>query len=255
LARKTNDQFIFQYTYAGLGKFRSFDTEHRIEQGCAFLAKTGTNHRYYLPEDSKLWEFAFITLSGQEALACWAYAHEKVGDVIRFAPDSPVIRSLESILGLAAAKEVLNGYAAAGLATQFLMELYQALKYRSVPSEDEPEVIEQARIILSEHYRYIGSMREVAATLGMEPYQFSRLFHRSTGLTAVQFLTKVRLEKAMELLRNTDMTLQEISLAIGYSCDNYFNKVFRKSTGLSPGQFRRGEATIPKMDHIAFDFS
>jgi hypothetical protein len=199
LARKTNDQFIFQYTYAGAGKFSSHNSEHRVDRGCAFLARTGTNHRYYLPKDSKMWEFAFITLSGQEALACWAFAHEKVGDVIRFAPDSPVVRSLETIFGLAAAKEIRNGYTAAGLATQFLMELYQALKYKSVPSKKEPEVIEQARAMLTEHYRYIGSMKEVSAQLGMEPYQFS--------------------------------------------------------TGLSPGQFRRGEATIPKMDHIAFDFS
>ncbi|MCC2684792.1 MAG: yesS [Paenibacillaceae bacterium] len=146
---------------------------------------------------------------GQGSACSWAYAHEQVGDVIRFAPDSPVVRSLETIYSLASAKAVRNGYAAAGLATQFLME----------------------------------------------PYQFSRLFHRTTGLTAMQYLTKVRLEKSMELLRNTDMTLQEIALATGYSYDNYFNKVFRKSTGLSPGQFRRGEASIPKMDHIAFDFS
>jgi hypothetical protein len=111
-------------------------------------------------------EFAFITLPGQEALACWAYAHEKVGDVIRFAPDSPVVRSLEKILGLAVAKEVRNGYSAARLATQFLMDLYQTLKYKPVPSEDEPEVIEQARAMLTEHYRNIGSMREVAAQLG-----------------------------------------------------------------------------------------
>jgi YesN/AraC family two-component response regulator len=60
------------------------------------------------------------------------------------------------------------------------------------------------------------------------------------------------LEKAMDLLRNTHLNLDEIANRIGYSNGNYFNKVFRLKIGTSPGRFRKSKSE-PPIDHIAFD--
>ena len=57
----------------------------------------------------------------------------------------------------------------------------------------------------------------------------------------MEYLTKVRMEKAVQLLRNTDLTIEEIAKQIGYSNSSYFIKVFREWIGFSPGEFRLGK--------------
>jgi len=252
LARVTNNQCIFQYTLAGKGEIRIGDQTYSLEQNSAFLVVTGTDHRYYLPESSGFWEFLFITLMGTEALECWSFVQNHSGPVVRFAPDSPVIRTLETIYLEASGKSITNGYKAAGWATRFLMEVYQAVKYNPTPPEAWPEIIVKALNLIHENYAVMGSIEELSRMLGVSKYKFSRLFHATCGMTAVQYLTKVRMEKAMELLRQTELDLREIARLTGYSDDNYFNKVFRKSTGVSPGKFRSSKRTIT-VDHISFN--
>ncbi|WP_079914671.1 AraC family transcriptional regulator [Paenibacillus sp. 32352] len=252
LQRATNHQCIFQYTLAGRGEIRIGTQTYPLEQHSAFLVVTGTDHRYYLPEDSELWEFIFITLMGPEALECWSAVHNHSGPVIRFVPDTPVIRTLEHIYLEASKKSITNGYKASGLAAQFVMEVYQSLKYNQASPDTWPEVVVKALKLIHENYAVINSIEELSRSLGISKYKFSRLFHATCGVTAMQYLTKIRMEKAMELLRHTKLNLSEIARLTGYSDENYFNKVFRKSTGVSPGRFRSSKQTI-RVDHISFN--
>lgn len=252
LQRVTNNQCIFQYTIAGRGEIRIGAQTYPLEQNSAFLVVTGTDHRYYLPNDSEYWEFIFITLIGPESLECWSTVQNHSGPVVRFAPDSPVIRTLENIYLEASKKLITNGYKASGLAAQFVMEVYQSLKHNQASPDTWPEVIVKALKLIHENYAVINSIEELSRSLGISKYKFSRLFHATCGMTSMQYLTKIRMEKAMELLRQTKLNLGEIARLTGYSDENYFNKVFRKLTGISPGKFRSSKKTF-RVDHISFN--
>ena len=65
------------------------------------------------------------------------------------------------------------------------------------------------------------------------------------NMSPLQYLTKVRIERAFVLLRDTDTTINDISKKVGYANANYFNKVFRKVVGTSPGQFRQDKYSPP----------
>ncbi|ULL16779.1 AraC family transcriptional regulator [Paenibacillus sp. H1-7] len=252
LQRATNNQCIFQYTLAGRGEIRIGTQTYPLEQHSAFLVVTGTDHRYYLPKDSEFWEFIFITLIGPESLECWSTVQNHSGPVVRFSPDSPVIRTLEHVYLEASKKHITNGYKASGLAAQFVMEVYQSIKYNQASPDTWPEAVIKALKLIHENYAVINSIEELSLSLGISKYKFSRLFHATCGMTAMQYLTKIRIEKAMELLRQTKLNLGEIARRTGYSDENYFNKVFRKSTGISPGKFRSSKQTI-RVDHISFN--
>lgn len=252
LQRATNNQCIFQYTLAGRGEIRIGTQTYPLEQNSAFLVVTGTDHRYYLPKDSEFWEFIFITLIGPESLECWSTIHNHSGPVVRFAPDSQVIRTLEHIYLEASNKFITNGYKASGLAAQFVMEVYQSLKYNQASPDTWPEVVVKALKLIHENYAVINSIEELSRSLDISKYKISRLFHATCGMTAMQYLTKIRMEKAMELLSQTKLNLGEIARLTGYSDENYFSKVFRKLTGISPGKFRSSKQTI-RVDHISFN--
>jgi len=75
------------------------------------------------------------------------------------------------------------------------------------------------------------------------PQYLSKKFKESYRTTIMSYLTNLRMEKAKSLLIHSDMSMLEIAQLLSYDDDNYFGKVFRKHTGVSPTQFRRNQRT------------
>ena len=82
-------------------------------------------------------------------------------------------------------------------------------------------------------------VKELAARLGLSAAYFTRLFTRQTGQTPLACLNGIRLSHAVFLLLNTTLSIDEVALSCGFSCGNYFCKVFRRASGFSPAQYRR----------------
>jgi two-component system response regulator YesN len=83
------------------------------------------------------------------------------------------------------------------------------------------------------------SLSRVAAQVLLSPTYFSLVFGREVGETFIEYLTNVRIRKAIELLRATSLTSSEIAYRIGYHNPRYFYAVFRKVVGQPPNEFRR----------------
>lgn len=82
------------------------------------------------------------------------------------------------------------------------------------------------------------SVQELAHLVKLSSSRLSHLFKAETGLELRHFLLDAKLEKAAELLRNTDMQIKEISHTIGYHHVPSFDRVFRKKFKLSPAEYR-----------------
>jgi two-component system response regulator YesN len=123
----------------------------------------------------------------------------------------------------------------------------------SAAEAPEPEqrhsaaLIARARSYIDAHYGDPEiSLGHVAAQVLLSPTYFSVVFSREVGETFIEYLTRVRISKAMELLRATSLTASEIGYRVGYQNPRYFSSVFRKATGLPPNEFRRqGEPSDP----------
>jgi two-component system, response regulator YesN len=85
------------------------------------------------------------------------------------------------------------------------------------------------------------SLSLVAAQVLLSPTYFSVVFAREVGETFIEYLTNVRIRRAIELLRTTSLTSSEIAYQIGYHNPRYFYSVFRKVAGLPPNEFRHRE--------------
>lgn len=82
------------------------------------------------------------------------------------------------------------------------------------------------------------SLNTVAASVGMSPSYFSSIFSREMGMTFTEYLTKVRMEKAEELLACSSMKTSEIGYEVGYKDPHYFSYIFKKMLGCSPKKYR-----------------
>ena len=78
----------------------------------------------------------------------------------------------------------------------------------------------------------------LAQEVGMSEFHFSRLFKRSTGLAPSQYFIRLRVTEARRLLRETELSVIEVGLKVGYSSPAHFAQVFRRETGVTPSEYR-----------------
>lgn len=105
--------------------------------------------------------------------------------------------------------------------------------------QSEEAVVRAARY-MNTHYQEPLTLGEVACLINMSPTYFSKKFKNSTGLCFKEYLNFIRVQKASDLLRNTDLSVTEVAVACGFSDGNYFGDVFRRLTGASPRGYRKG---------------
>jgi AraC family transcriptional regulator len=79
---------------------------------------------------------------------------------------------------------------------------------------------------------------EIASDVGLDPFTFGRGFKLSTGMTPHQYIIRCRLRRAMKLLARDELTLADIALEVGCSCQSHLTTLFRKHLATTPGAFR-----------------
>lgn len=92
--------------------------------------------------------------------------------------------------------------------------------------------------IKENYYKPNLSLSEASEAVNLSPYYFSHQFKREYDTTFIEYLTKVRLDSAIKLLKDLRLNVAQISFAVGYQDPNYFSKVFRKCIDISPHEYR-----------------
>lgn len=99
--------------------------------------------------------------------------------------------------------------------------------------------LEKALSLIRTHYGESISLEDAASVCGMSKYYYSRLFKSVTGYTFTEYLNRVRIEAAKEMLRQDRYNISEICYTVGYSDLSYFSKMFKRIERQSPSDYRR----------------
>ena len=108
------------------------------------------------------------------------------------------------------------------------------------PRKDSPPSFVRAAVDrLHDEFAKPLTVQEIAADLDVTPVRLSRLFRKCLGESLGDYLRKLRVEHALTRLRASDVNLAELAIECGFSDQSHFNRVFKRLTGSSPGEFRR----------------
>jgi AraC-like DNA-binding protein len=125
----------------------------------------------------------------------------------------------------------------ASLLNIFLIWLFRFTDQR--PRSSTMSIPQIVKAYIEENYVRDLSLNDLASVVYVSPYHLAHLFKVEMGISPIQYLIKCRINQAKKLLADTKLSVQDISLEVGYPNSNYFNLLFKKITGESPGKFRK----------------
>jgi YesN/AraC family two-component response regulator len=105
-------------------------------------------------------------------------------------------------------------------------------------------IIDKAKDYINQYYDRDISLEDVADYVFLNHAYFSRLFKQQTGRNFSDYLTTVRIDNAIKLLKENKYKTYEISEKIGYKSSKYFARVFKKTTGLTPKEYYRHSLNV-----------
>jgi len=238
VGRRDRPLVFFQFTFAGFGHFELYGRPaQRITPGTGFFAVVPSRHRYYLPETSPGWTFAWIGIYHPYLLRRIAKQVQTTGPVVQAAPGSAFVAHLTRLVRGAFLKDYRDRFEVEAELLAFT-HAYERLAQGGHRPEDERFLEDLRRRVLA-HPRQRLDLRTLAAERGMSASGFSHDFRARTGLTPARFMTEVRVQAAARLLTTTRSPLPQIAEQCGFANANHFGKVFRRFRHQSAGAYRR----------------
>ena len=232
-------EYQLLYISHGRGSFESATTRPvKITEGTAFIVSPGIWHRYK-PDPATGWTEDWIELQGPEAVRL------QEGKIIN--PRHPVYRVeathevlafFEEARRLARLKPPAFSVRIGLIALQILTLLDWKKNRSSSGIRRIDRIISEAQTMMTRKPDGSLSPESIARSMGVGYSYFRRKFKQQTGFSPKQYQTEIRLRRAKDLLRNTSLTIQEISDMLKYHSPYHLSLDFSNRTGKPPSKWR-----------------
>ncbi|MFW6303647.1 MAG: AraC family transcriptional regulator [Candidatus Sumerlaeota bacterium] len=230
---------LFKYSLRGSGVFRDKNGEHAVVAGSGFLCEIrDPETSYYYPPDGRgEWEFVYICFGGRPAMDLTREMIERYGPIYALPTTDPVIKRMQAFSRYDSAEREVQPSTGAAMVFDLLTTLNSEAE--EARREDASNIlVRRARSIISQSPEADLNATQVADRLGVSREHLTRVFSRETGATPYQYIVRQRMMTACRLLKETNLSVKEISSRLGYNDAAHFNRSFRRTVHMSPTEFR-----------------
>lgn len=132
------------------------------------------------------------------------------------------------------------GFEVMARAKLMILIVYLSRAYTQIDTIASQTLIKVGNVIsaLENDFCKDWKLEELAIMSNMSTSSLLSVFRRATDQTPIDYLVRLRIQRAMELLRQTDLSVTAIAFEVGFNDSNYFTRKFRRTAGLTPSQFR-----------------
>lgn len=232
-------EYQILYISKGKGTFRSGSTKKTtIEKGNVIMLFPGQWHSY-CPSKECGWNEYYI---GFEGIA--------IDTLLK----NDFLNSTNQVLDIGVNEDLVNLYASAiqvakedkksaqqylaGIVLHIIGMILSYSQNRNFEINNTGQIIEKAKIIMTENIHRQIDIQEIAANLGTSYSWFRKAFKEFTGYAPAQYFQELKLRKAKELLAETNHSIKEIAFKLDFSSYEYFLSFFRKRVGQTPLAYR-----------------
>ena len=231
--------YIFHYLTAGQGRLRLGDQEYIIHAHEGFIIPPNTL-AYYAADSEDPWDYVWIHLDGPKIPELFQNA-EINGDSPVFIPNA-----YPNPLG-AIMQDLLVHHDRELYCIGKIYEFFDCVtQYSTCKQETQADLkLTYIRKIIDFIYVKYSEpihMDDIAHICGLDRSYMTKMFKHATGHTPQEYLNSHRMKQAKKLLKDSDLSVQDIAYSVGYGDTFTFSKAFKRSTGYSPSDYRQ---TLP----------
>ena len=165
-----------------------------------------------------------------------AFLFSEKNKVVKIVNNIRITRAVQRIVNELKAKNVYYEYLVVMYYAELLILIYRYLDEANVVNCTSDYLRTAVSFIRTNFHRNIN-VADVAKHTGISERYLRSLFLKNLNLGPLDFLNQVRINKAMDFLRNTNMSIKEISFQCGFQSPQYFSRVFKQQTGFTPRKF------------------
>lgn len=233
--------FLFFIVNDGKGHLIYQGKEYPLKKGdCVFI--DCRNSYSHTPDSEHLWSLQWAHFYGVSLPGIYDKYLERGGHPV-FSPRDPAPYSdlLNQLLSVASSKDYILDMKInekiSGLLTLIMSESWHP---ETAPKPGlKKQSLSEIKDYLEEHSTEKISLDDLADRFYINKYYMTRMFKEQFGTTILSYVDHIRVSRAKHLLRFTNQTLEEIGHAVGIDEPGYFNRVFKKVEGVSPGEYRK----------------
>ena len=230
----SRDYFLIHYIVSGTGIFEKGDKKIKLSTGWMFLIRP-EEITLYTADANDPWTYIWIGFDGDYSKKFMNETKSFNNSVMYFPDAEAIFKSmLEANSILDCAEIFLCGK---------IFELFSKLYIKSELAKAQPQTstyTNRAINFILSNYMDDVSVDKLSKMLGIDRRYLCRIFKQATGKSPQQFLIDARLEKAAQILNNTNYPINEISTSVGYGDIYNFSKMFKRKFGVSPNGYRKG---------------
>lgn len=217
--------YILQYVLEGKGYFNGTP----VEKGQGFLMQPMMSVEYH-PDPEQAWNYFWICFDGQTAKKlCDTYIHTDENGIFTFDFRSAITQKLKELTDRPA-----------NLGHLYAMSVfYSILANHEQTRPNKNPYVDQAVNYMQTNFHRPLTVEEVAATCGVDDRYLYNLFIKHLQISPKQYLNKLRLDNARQLLSSSDCSVTEVAFSVGFTDVLAFSRFFTKHTGTAPTAYRQ----------------
>ena len=231
------DHYLIHCIFQGEGRFEASGKSYTLGAGQGFLIVPWQT-TVYTADAVHPWVYRWMGFSGRDAAALL--------DTCGLSAEQPVLAFHDIARMDRCLEDLLRRYDAGDNAFSLIAGIYRffALLLEDVPSAGGSgnHTLDVAVDHIRKNYSYPLTVEETARRCGGDRSHLFRLFKRHLGISPQQYLLNLRLTRAQELLRGTDLSVTEVAFSCGFSDISHFSRSFHQAFGIPPRDCRN---TVP----------
>ncbi len=240
------DQYLLHYIIDGKGTFKANNKTYTLGKKQGFLINPN-ELTYYEADKDEPWKYIWVSFNGIKAREYLKHMNLDSDKLIFHCDYSDDLK--KCVLDMLKIKSISY---ADELKLQSLLYLFLSILAKDYNknghnnSSFEKIYIKKSVEFIYNNFSHNIKITDIANYVGLNRSYLYTLFKKNLNLSPQQFLFECRINKAFELLKYTNLSINDISNSIGYQNSLTFSKIFKKYTGLSPKQYRIKEKAQSK---------
>lgn len=147
-------------------------------------------------------------------------------------PDSRTVSLCEQVYAYGRSEQALERFRGQSAFQELLYSLFKHV--RLLPETDSRTALDRTKAYIESHYNESLSIEQLARMAEISPKYYVELFKKSYGISTIDYVTEVRINRAKQLMVRSDVRLRDIAHRVGYHDEFYFSRKFKQQVGVSP---------------------